>query len=40
DYIYSENSDTGGVGSLGISPPSESKPPPEKTEEGQKSELF
>jgi penicillin-binding protein 1A len=40
DYVYSENSDTGGVGSLGISPPSESKPPPEKTEEGQKSELF
>jgi len=40
DYIYSENTDTGGVGSLGITPPSESKPPPEKTEEGQKSELF
>ena len=40
DYIYSENSDSGGVGSLGISPPSESKPPSEKTEEGQKSELF
>ena len=40
DYIYSENTDTGGVGSLGISPPSESKPPSEKTEEGQKSELF
>jgi penicillin-binding protein 1A len=40
DYIYSENTDTGGVGSLGITPPSESKPPAEKTEEGQKSELF
>ena len=40
DYIYSENTDTGGVGSLGISPPSESNPPSEKTEEGQKSELF
>ena len=40
DYIYSENTDTGGVGSLGISPPSESKPPSEKTEVGQKSELF
>ena len=40
DYVYTEYSESGGIGSLGLTPPSESKPPTEKTEEGQKSELF
>ena len=41
DYVYSEHTDGSGVGSLGIAPPSaEPKPPADKHEEGQKSELF
>lgn len=40
DYVYTEYTESGGVGSLGITPPSETKPASEKSEEGQKSELF
>lgn len=40
DYVYTEHTESGGVGSLGITPPSETKPASEKSEEGQKSELF
>ncbi|MFN5445580.1 MAG: penicillin-binding protein 1A [bacterium] len=40
DYVYTEYSENGGIGSLGITPPSETKPPSEKSEDGQKSELF
>ncbi len=40
DFIYTEYTESGGVGSLGITPPSETKPASEKSEEGQKSELF
>ena len=43
DYMYSEYSEGGGsVNSLGVTPqaPPETKPPTEKHEEGQKSELF
>ncbi len=40
DFVYTEYSENGGIGSLGITPPSETKPPSEKSEEGQKSELF
>ncbi len=44
DYVYSEYTEGGGggVNSIGITPqlPSETKPPAEKHEEGQKSELF
>ena len=43
DYVYAEYSEGGGgVNSIGVTPqlPSEAKPPAEKHEEGQKSELF
>lgn len=43
DYVYSEYTEGGGiVNSIGVTPqlPSETKPPAEKHEEGQKSELF
>ncbi len=42
DYVYAEFAEGGGVNSLGSTPqlPSEAKPPSEKNEESQKSELF
>ncbi|MFM8466426.1 MAG: penicillin-binding protein 1A [Oxalobacteraceae bacterium] len=44
DYVYSEYTEGGGgaVSAIGLTPPSpsESKPPADKHEEGQKSELF